>query len=520
MNIELRPYQSDFIKTSVERHLNGIKKQLGVLFTGAGKTFTTIKLIEKYAFKRVLWLCYQTELVEQSALAFSRDKFSPEYHGFLSEAGFLETVKNNKVEENGFSIGLIKADVFKTDCNIVMGSVMTVYNRLDKLPADYFDCIICDEAHLFGSLSSYNTINYFTPGLLLGLTATPYRADGMMMGDIFDEIIFDYGLDKGIKDGYACELDAVRVKTNTQLDKVRTTAGEFNQKDLSETVDNLARNQLIVESYKKYCEGRQAIFYCVDIKHAINLAEQFKMNGYDCEAVSSDEELTPDRSEKINRFKKGTLQIITNVNILVAGFDHPDTGCIGMACPTKSLTKFLQAVGRGARLKSKNFVAKFGQKCIVLDIVDVTSKHNLVNTWELDRKLPVEDRLFVSKEKKEKLLEARRNPVIQPTRNQDEIVSLLKIPQVRINKSIRSREPATEKQLQAIKNMGYDIENKHYTKYHVNVIFASQPVWESKVRELKEKGYDTSGVVTISMYNEAIKDWEARQAKKNKKPYW
>jgi len=409
-------------------------------------------------------------------------------------------------------MGCIKADIFKPDANVVMGSLQTVVRRLDKLSPDYFDCIVADEAHLFGSATAFKTLSYFTPKLLIGLTATPHRNDGMMMGDIFDEIIFEYGLDKGIKDGYACELDAIKVTTKVSLDKVRTTAGEFNQKDLADEINTLARNQLIVEKYKAYAEGRQTIAFCVDIQHAIDLAEAFRMNGYNCEAVSSNEELTPERSENIERFKDGKLQIITNVNILVAGFDHVDTGCAIMASPTKSLTKYLQAVGRAARLKTEGFVKKFGQNAIILDIVDSTTRHNLVNAWELDREKPPEERTFITAEKRNKLLEerAKKSVKLEHERKEDEKVSLLRIPKLKISKSIKMEESATEAQLKWINSLGYDVENEHYTKKMCSEIISQQPANQKQINLLKYHKYDVGDrIITIGDVNAAM--WEVKQ---------
>jgi len=342
---ELRPYQIQAHEASVNRFNDGINKQLIVLLTGGGKTFLTIKLLERYQFKRVLWLSFQEELVSQSAMAFIHDKFDKRFYDNVNEMGFLEYVKQDRglFALNEFKLGCIKAEIFKPEANVVMGSVQTVVRRLHLLPSDYFDCIVCDEAHLFMSKSAMDVANHFTPKLLLGLTATPVRADSVSLSDLFQEIVFEYGLDKGIKDRYAAELDAVRIATNVSLDKVRTTAGELNQKDLADEINTLARNQKIVESYRKYADGRQTIAFCVDISHAIDLAEAFRMNGYNCMAVSSDEERTPHRSENIKKFKEGKIQILTNVAVLVAGFDHPDTGCAIMACPTKSLTKYLQS---------------------------------------------------------------------------------------------------------------------------------------------------------------------------------
>jgi superfamily II DNA or RNA helicase len=466
-----------------------------VLFTGAGKTYLLIKLLERMGFKRVLWLSFQEELVTQSAMAFIADKCDEAFYNKVEQLGFLNLLKQDYISDNGFTIGCIKADVFKHDANVVMGSVMTVARRLDKLPPDFYDLVICDEAHLFGSKTAYNVIQHFTPKLLIGATATAHREDGMMLGDVFDEIVFEYGLDKGIKDKYCTELDAIRIQTNVSLDKVKTIGGDFNQKELSNEIDTLVRNQLIVNKWKEFAKDRQTIAFCCNIKHAVNLAEVFKENGINSVAVSSDEELTPDRSENIKRFKRGEIDVITNVGVLVAGFDHKDVGCAIMASPTKSLTRYLQSVGRAARLKTENFTTKFGQNAVIIDVVDLTNRHNLINCWELDKKKALEDRCFMSQEKKDKILADRlaRMAKLEHERNIDERVTLLQLPERMAVKSIRMQEKATENQLKWIKDLGYDVETINYTKAMCSDIISLEPCNKSEIAYLSEKGYDTRG---------------------------
>jgi superfamily II DNA or RNA helicase len=523
MGKELRPYQIGCIEASISEYQKGIVRQCAALFTGAGKTFTSINLIDEYkqrfGFKRALWLCYQSELVDQSGLAFLREKYDTEFCDLVEKQGFIEYTRKNEFPGH-FKMGLVKEQIFEIDADVVMGSVMTLHNRLDRIDPYHFDIIICDEFHLFGSNSAVKVLNHFVPKLLLGITATPIRTDGMMLSDIVQKIVFEYDLGQGIKDGYACELDAIRIKTNVSLDRVKTTAGEFNLGDLTNEVNTLARNQLIVDSYKKYCEGRQCIAFCVDIKHAMDLAEQFRMNGYDCQAVSSNEELTPDRSENIKRYKNGDLQIITNVNLLTMGFDRPDTGCVIMACPTKSITKYLQAVGRGSRLKSEEYVSRFGQNALILDIVDVTSRHNIINAWELDKQKSVEDRVFVSKEKKEKLLEARKAKITHE-RKEDQHVSLLQIPRLKIAKFYTMSDDATQAQLDAIAKWGYDIKNTHYTKFMITEIFAEQPATPKQIGFLRWKGYDVDGdkMITRGMFEAAMKEIKKKDLTKNIKPF-
>ncbi len=358
----------------------------------------------------------------------------------------------------------------------------------------------------FGSLNLFHAISHFNVRARIGLTGTPYRTDGMLMGDLFDKISFEYGMKEGIENGYLCELDAIRIKTTTSLDKVHTLGGEFNQKELSNEINSLARNNLIAESYLKYANGRQAIGYGVDITHCIDLAEAFKNKGINAVAISSDEARTGDSSPMVKAYRQKKIDVIFNVNMLSKGFDHPDTGCTIAAAPTKSLVRYLQGPGgRASRLKSAEYVSKFGQNAIILDIVDSTTRHNLVNAWELDKEKPLEDRVFTTKEKKEKILAERmkKKAVLEHERKEDEIVSLLKIPKYVVSKSIKMQEEATEAQLKWLKDLGHDTDTLHFTKYHANEIIGQLPASKKEIEEIKKLGYDVQGknVITKNDYN-------------------
>jgi len=528
MTKSMRPYQAQVCATVEDELQAGISKQLVVMATGTGKTFTAVQIFErlkeKYNFKRALWITHTEELLEQSALAFLTEKEGIEFRNYVEGIGFLSYVSTNTgIFSTTFKMGAIKADVFVPEGEVVMASAQTLHRRLDKLNPDMFDLVVCDEAHLFGANTFVRSIQHFQPKLLLGLTATPYRTDGMLLGNIFDKIVYEYDIAKGIKDGFLCELDAVRVKTNVSLDRVRTVAGELNQKELSQEVNTPERNRLVVESYIKYASGRQAIMFCVDIEHAIALAAMFVEYDITCKAISGDEDQTPNRSQNIKDYKSGKIMVLTNCMVLTAGFDHPNTGCVGHVTPTKSLTKWLQCTGRGGRLKSKEFVDKFGQKCIILDFVDSTERHRLINAWNLDKELPPEERVFITQEKRDKLLEARaekRSIKIEAKYNDDKRIDLLQLPTVKISDSYRMEEPATDKQLLWIASLGYDIQNISYTKKMCSEIISSQSASDKQIWALKRAGYDVSQGVTIAEAKKAFEDIDKRkQQAENKQQF-
>lgn len=523
-----REYQTNGISKIFERLDKGISRQIFSLCTGGGKTFVAARVAKR--FNRILFLVNVEELAEQAGAALLNE-FYPEIsisevmeqHGGLIP--YFRYLESNDLESK---FGIIKADMFHIDSRISIGSLQTIHRKLDRIPTDYFDLIIYDECHTSGAKSFKKTIDYFKPKLLLGLTATPYRADGAMLSDIFDEIVFQYGISDAIKDGYLCELDAIQVKTQIDLDKVGTVAGEFNQRELKQEVDTAERNKLIVDSYKKYAEGKQNLVFCVDVEHAMNLCREFKEAGYKAEFVVGDTELTPDRRDVINRFKSGETTILINVAVLIAGFDHPGIGCLTLASPTKSLTRYIQCVGRATRTLpgvidgigtplDRILAIKASNKphCTILDIVDVSNRHKIINSWTLDKDKPIKDRVFTTEAKKELLIEAKRKRDFEATTKEDKRINLFELPIVKLGKGQWTKDAATDAQLEKLRDMGYDVNDKFFSKGDANRMISNNPAPANWVWVLKRAGYNTSNGVTHAEAIKAFADMREREAKKN-----
>ncbi len=525
----LRYYQNEAHEATLKAMDKGGDKLLWSMATGTGKTATAVTFIDKLKkeknYQRTLWGSHTEDLIEQSAIVLLAELQLMPYETLTSiinnAGGLLQLLRDNPngmfLDDNTrlitSSIGIVKADLFDIDKPIVVASMQTLWRRLDKIPPNHFDLVIADECHLFGANTFKKSLDYFQPKLRLGLSATPYRMDGMMMGDIFDEIVYDYSIDKAIADGYLCEIDAIRVKSEVNLDNVKTTAGDLNQKELEVIINTPKRNQLIVDKYKEYASGRQFIAFCVDVQHAMDLNATFIASGINSNFIVGNKDLTPDRRDIISEFKLGNYVGLTNCQILIAGFDHPNVGCVIMAAPTKSLTRFIQSVGRGTRLKDDLYVSKFKQEVIALDIVDSTSKHRLINTWTLDKGKSFEEKTFITKQKKLDLIAQRDVKMKLNVTKKDTRVNLLKLPKIEISNSIRMQEDATEKQLAWIAKLGYDILNTNYTKAMCSEIISALPATDAQVWRLSKEGYDVSQGVTMTEAKEAFKQIEERKEK-------
>ena len=261
-----------------------------------------------------------------------------------------------------------------------------VYNLEVEGTHTYFaNGVLVHNCHHSTSPQWARVLDYFglmQPGgsiLSLGLTATPNRSDGIGLRKCFDEIVYDMGIDAGIREGYLVDLRCWRISTKTTLDDVRTTAGDFNEGDLAKTVNTPERNGMIVKAWAQHAKDKKSLVFTANIQHALDLAEAFKALGVPAAAVWGDD---PDRSEKLRKHRAGVeLSVLCNCAVLTEGYDDPNIEVIVLARPTKSALLLTQMIGRGTRMPDGcQHISDVGdgkKDCIILDVVDTTSKHQL-----------------------------------------------------------------------------------------------------------------------------------------------
>lgn len=139
------------------------------------------------------------------------------------------------------------------------------------------------------------------------------------MREIFDHVVCNYDIKYGVQNGYLSNIKAYTVNTNTDISEVGMTAGDFKIGELGEAVNTEARNELIIETYKKLLKGEKAITFCVNVEHSKTLAEEFRKAGISAESVTGD---TPkeERDKIMEDYKNGKLQVLCNC--LVACLDE------------------------------------------------------------------------------------------------------------------------------------------------------------------------------------------------------
>ena len=361
--MQLRPYQKEALSTIVENYQQGVRKQMVVLATGLGKTVIAAQLptaMKDVAPGKLLFIAHRNELLTQAM-----DKL--------------------KLWNPTLKVGLEKAENHAdADCDVIVASSASI-GRVNSTRMEHFwedvSVIVIDEVHhalgdsYLNILQASGVLLPDSRKLLVGLTATPKRRDRVVneesvsLKTIFDKIVYNFPIRRGIKEGFLSPLIGYRIGTKTDLSEVKTTAGDFQLDQLSNAVNTEERNVQVVKAWKENTSGRSTLCFTVDIKHAQDLAEVFRRNGVESQPVWG---VDPQRVEKLRDFDSGKTTVLCNCALLTEGFDSPRVSCIVLARPTNSGTLYTQMVGRGTRLNEGK------QNCAVIDVVDTYKKCSLV----------------------------------------------------------------------------------------------------------------------------------------------
>lgn len=506
---KLRDYQQATIDSSNTLLSEGHNEQLFEIATGLGKTFIAVKLMQQYSGRK-LWLTHREELIEQSALAILKEEeWLKEHHLEALEDGVINAMRaksglfdNNVNADLQNHIGIVKQDLMQVNGAITVASIQTIVRRLDQIPQNHYDLLIVDEAHLAKSKTFTKVIDHFKTKLRIGLTATPYRLDGASLKDIFPTTAANYDIKYGIDNNYLCELEAYRIKTELSLDEIKSLGGDLNIGQLDKVIDTPVRNRKVVNAYLQYAKDRPAIMFCNTVQHAINLSKMFNESGIPSTFVVGDEELCPNRKERISLYASGEIKVVTSVDIMTTGVDIPQTACVGMVRPTKSRTLYLQSLGRGTRLKPDWSPYK---NCVILDIVDNSTKHSLINTETLDAHKKLEDKIFLTKEKKAALI-ISRNAKLKHDLKSDEKVNLLPLPQIKLDFTKDMKRAPSVAQIETLKKFGYNVQEDNFTMGHAYELIANSPASVAQVEGLRKWKYDVSKGVTVAQAQKAYAD--------------
>jgi ATP-dependent helicase IRC3 len=390
--IILRPYQEKGIQAYLAARDRRVKRMLAVYPTGTGKTSLFAALIGRLAEEddafTALVLAHRKELLTQAS-----DRIN------LQNPSLRVDVESGEFKAH-------------RGASVVVAGVQAIggpgSEKLDWLAPSL---VICDEAH-HGAADTYQNVfrrmGCYMPAEeggaeLLGVTATPHRLDNKALhgseAAIFEEIIFQYSLKDAIREGYLCDLKGYRVGADIGLDNIKTVGGDYNPSQLERVMNTDPLNELAFKSWSEAAPNHRTIVFCAGVDHAERMSEIFREGGIEAASVNGAMNRIA-RDEIIRRFRSGSIQVLTNVDIATEGFDVPECGCVMMLRPTQSWALFSQMIGRGLRVlpglidgvdeaDARRAAVKTSEKpfCVVIDVVDNTRGHQLGKTPK-DGKIP------------------------------------------------------------------------------------------------------------------------------------
>ncbi|AZA11187.1 DUF3427 domain-containing protein [Corynebacterium gerontici] len=325
--------QSEALDAIDEMQSAGARRALVISATGTGKTILAALAVRASAPKRLLFIAHREQILDKAREEFIR-------------------VLDEKREQFGLFVGRHK----HFDCKYVFASIQSLSSKgiLEAIGPRDFDYVIIDEVHRSGAGTYRRVIDHLKPDFLLGLTATPERADQFNVFELFDHNVpYEIRLQKALEADMLVPFHYYGV-TDYSLD-----GAEINEKTELHRLVAEERVRYVVEMLRKYGHpnGVCGLMFCSRRKEAEELSKLFnqqELHGRPLRTVPlSGEHSVEHRNETIRKLEAGELDYILTVDILNEGVDIPAVNQIVMLRPTQSAIVFTQQLGRGLR-KAKN----------------------------------------------------------------------------------------------------------------------------------------------------------------------
>lgn len=341
----LLPHQKIILdKLQTERKANHIFHNLVVAATGTGKT--VISAFDYQYFRRqhpqccrMLFVAHREEILKQALYT---------YQSVLQDNNWGELWVGNYRPEKRLEALFVSVQTANSQ-----------FENLTKLGANYYDYIVIDEAHHMTADSYQKIIAYFKPQILLGLTATPERMDGVsLLPDFDNHISAEIRLPQALNEGlltpfqYLCITDSVDLSSNDLWDGKKYF--------INKLADKLCDKERIGRIYQKlqqYIPDEQtckALCFCTNKRHAEFMAEEFCKLNLNAASLTSNNN---DERDLLNKkLADGKVNYLFVVDMFNEGIDIPEIDTVLFLRPTESLTVFLQQLGRGLRLSAEKTI--------------------------------------------------------------------------------------------------------------------------------------------------------------------
>jgi len=344
--VQLRDYQIE-LKNNALEEMRKYRAVMLQLVTGGGKTVIFSSLAQYFLNlpkQSIVWIVvHRKELIDQAV-----DK--------LRRFNLLPGVIQAEHHYNHFN-------------NLQVVSIQTVARRIDKVREPNF--IIIDEAH-HAKAKSYKDrmLDKFPKARVLGVTATPVRTNGDGFRDIFQTLVQGPKISWMIEQGFLVKPVLISKPLRVDLSKVKKIGKEYNEKDLYNKIKTSTKYNDYYKSWKDNADGLKTIVFAINIEHSKAIVETYRKFGVSAEHLDGKTDNNT-RQRVIDKFKKGEITVLCNVELFFEGFDVPDTEAIQLARPTKSLSMYMQMVGRGMRSSEGK------ESCKIIDHANCVFEHGM-----------------------------------------------------------------------------------------------------------------------------------------------
>jgi superfamily II DNA or RNA helicase/HKD family nuclease len=324
--------------TRIEGHRAG----LVVMATGLGKTWLAAFDSMRPEFKRILFVAHRDEILSQSRAVFRT----------INPTANPTIYAGDSKDKSG---------------KVVFASVQTLHLYLDQFEREEFDYIVIDEFHHAAATTYRKVLSHFTPKFMLGLTATPERADSAdLLALCGDNLVYDCGLTRGIELGLLSPFKYRAIKDVANYAEIPWRGGRFDVGELTRSLETQQRAEQVFDEWMSSDgSSKRSLGFCCSVSHADFMAQYFRDQGINAVSVHSGESSAP-RINSLDALRDGELPIIFAVDLFNEGVDVPAIDLILMLRPTESAIVFLQQLGRGLRVsEGKSY----------LDVVDLVGNH-------------------------------------------------------------------------------------------------------------------------------------------------
>ncbi|MEV5411146.1 DUF3427 domain-containing protein [Thermopolyspora sp. NPDC052614] len=330
-------HQSDMLeKLDVERTIHNRHRNLVVAATGTGKTvmaaFDYRNLQQRLGRQpSLLFVAHRREILTQALGTYRQVLADPDF-GELHVGG-----DKSRYWRHAFA------------------SVQSLNTQgIEQFKPDHFDVVVIDEFYHAAAPTYRKIINHLKPKELLGLTATPERADGTWVQDEFFEgrIAAELRLWEALDADLLCPFHYFGINDETDLSGVKWSRGAYDSRALDEALaEDTARARLVFNALldKVSDTGEiRGLGFCVSVRHARFMADFLTRAGLRSLAVDGTTE-NGERRVALKALRDGEVAFLFTVDLFNEGLDVPDVNTLLLLRPTESATVFLQQLGRGLR---------------------------------------------------------------------------------------------------------------------------------------------------------------------------